>query len=86
VTCSHEEFATIIDLPEGVHQYKFIVDDEWRYNPDLPTMPDRSGAVNNFLEVTCQEDAFDIEDLVTQRMPDDVQDIRFAVRWQYNRA
>lgn len=28
----------------------------------------RSGAVNNFLEVTCQEDAFDIEDLVTQRM------------------
>lgn len=41
--CSHEEFATIIDLPEGVHQYKFIVDDEWRYNPDLPTMPDRYG-------------------------------------------
>jgi 5'-AMP-activated protein kinase regulatory beta subunit len=62
---SHEEFATIINLPVGTHQYKFIVDNEWRYNPDQPTMPDRSGAVNNFLEVDDEEDAFDFEDFVS---------------------
>lgn len=32
---SHGDFVTIIDLPEGDHQYKFYVDGEWRHDPKL---------------------------------------------------
>lgn len=32
---SHGDFVTIIDLPEGEHQYKFYVDGEWRHDPGL---------------------------------------------------
>eukprot|EP01134_Creolimax_fragrantissima_P006022 CFRG6022T1 len=65
MSSSQEEFTTIIDLPVGTHQYKFIVDDEWCYNPDQPTMPDRSGAINNFVEVADEEDDFDFEGFVS---------------------
>lgn len=32
---SHGNFVTIIDLPEGDHQYKFCVDGEWKFDPKL---------------------------------------------------
>lgn len=32
---SHGDFVTIIDLPEGDHQYKFCVDGEWKHDPKL---------------------------------------------------
>ena len=32
---SHGDFVTIIDLPEGDHQYKFCVDGQWRHDPKL---------------------------------------------------
>ena len=32
---SHGDFVTIVDLPEGDHQYKFFVDGEWRHDPGL---------------------------------------------------
>jgi hypothetical protein len=32
---SHGDFVTIIDLPEGEHQYKFFVDGEWRHDPGV---------------------------------------------------
>lgn len=32
---SHGDFVTIVDLPEGEHQYKFCVDGEWRHDPKL---------------------------------------------------
>lgn len=32
---SHGDFVTIIDLPEGEHQYKFFVDGEWKHDPEL---------------------------------------------------
>ena len=32
---SHGEFATIIELPEGEHQYKFFVDGTWIHDPNL---------------------------------------------------
>lgn len=32
---SHGNFVTIIDLPEGDHQYKFYVDGEWKHDPKL---------------------------------------------------
>ena len=32
---SHGDFVTIVDLPEGDHQYKFYVDGEWKHDPRL---------------------------------------------------
>lgn len=32
---SHKDFVTIVDLPEGDHQYKFFVDGEWRHDPKM---------------------------------------------------
>lgn len=32
---SHGDFVTIIDLPEGEHQYKYFVDGEWRNDPQV---------------------------------------------------
>lgn len=32
---SHGDFVTIIDLPEGEHQYKFCVDGEWKHDQKL---------------------------------------------------
>lgn len=32
---SHGDFVTIIDLPEGEHQYKYFVDGEWRHDPSV---------------------------------------------------
>ena len=34
------EFTLLKTLERGVHQYKFIVDNEWRFAPDQPTMRD----------------------------------------------
>ncbi len=28
-----EDFVAIVDLPEGEHQYKFLIDEEWKFNP-----------------------------------------------------
>lgn len=30
---SHADFFTIVDLPEGEHEYKFYVDGQWVTNP-----------------------------------------------------
>lgn len=32
-------------------QYKFIVDGEWKYDPNQPAMYDERGIVNNVMEV-----------------------------------
>lgn len=42
---SHGDFVTIIDLPEGEHQYKFFVDGEWRHDPGLVSIC----GFNNFI-------------------------------------
>ena len=31
---SDGEFVTIVDLPEGEHQYKFVVDGKWEHDPN----------------------------------------------------
>lgn len=32
---SHGDFVTILDIPEGDHEYKFFVDGEWRHDPKI---------------------------------------------------
>jgi len=48
---SGNDFTYIHNLTKGKHAYKFIVDDEWRFAPDQPTVADVEGRVNNFIDV-----------------------------------
>ena len=41
----------LTSLRASAPQYKFIVDDEWKYAPDQTAMYDEAGNVNNVLEV-----------------------------------
>jgi 5'-AMP-activated protein kinase regulatory beta subunit len=50
-TNNTNEFQLYIDIPPGTHQYKFIVDEEWRVNPDQPTTTNPQGVVNNIIDV-----------------------------------
>lgn len=48
---SHGDFVTIIDLPEGDHQYKFCVDGEWKHDPKLKNIDNDIGTKNNLVSV-----------------------------------
>merc|ERR1719356_2331690 len=49
---SGNEFSVVQELPRGVHQYKFIVDDHWRFAPDQPKTQDGHGNMNNVLDIS----------------------------------
>uniref|UniRef100_A0A7S2WI24 Association with the SNF1 complex (ASC) domain-containing protein n=1 Tax=Rhizochromulina marina TaxID=1034831 RepID=A0A7S2WI24_9STRA len=49
---SGNDFTYIHNLKKGKHAYKFIVDDEWRFAPDQPTVADIEGRINNFIDVS----------------------------------
>jgi 5'-AMP-activated protein kinase regulatory beta subunit len=49
---SGNDFVHIHELSRSKHAYKFIVDDEWRFTSDQHTMADKSGNINNFLDLT----------------------------------
>eukprot|EP00877_Chromochloris_zofingiensis_P004634 jgi/Chrzof1/14171/Cz08g28030.t1 len=46
-----KDFTVIKLLPPGVYQYKFIVDGDWKYDPNQPAMYDEMNNVNNAIEV-----------------------------------
>ena len=46
------EFSLLHPLERGIHQYKFIVDGNWRFAGDQPTMRDNQGNINNFIDTT----------------------------------
>lgn len=48
---SHGDFVTIIDLPEGEHQFKFYVDGEWKHDPKLKNVENDVGSKNNMVSV-----------------------------------
>jgi 5'-AMP-activated protein kinase, regulatory beta subunit len=52
---SGNDFTYIHNLKRGKHAYKFIVDQEWRFSPDLATVADIEGRINNFIDVTSFE-------------------------------
>ena len=37
-------------LERGIHYFKFIVDGEWRFDPDLRSCQDAQGNINNVLD------------------------------------
>ena len=49
---SGNDFTYVHNLPKGKHAFKFIVDDEWRFAPDQPTVADVEGRINNFIDIT----------------------------------
>lgn len=48
---SGKDHSILLVLPSGVYQYRFIVDGEWRYIPDLPSTADGMGGIVNLLDV-----------------------------------
>ena len=48
---SHGDFYTIIDLPEGTHQYKFLVDGQWLCDMTEPRVENDIGSENNVVIV-----------------------------------
>nr|CAH7714814.1 unnamed protein product [Callosobruchus chinensis] len=48
---SHGDFVTIIELPEGEHQYKYYVDGEWKNDPSNKIVEDESGEKKNIITV-----------------------------------
>ncbi len=52
---SGQEFYQIIQVPKGVHEYKFLVDGEWKFSLDQPVLQDTSGNVNNVVDIQYYE-------------------------------
>ncbi|KAG1684013.1 5'-AMP-activated protein kinase subunit beta-1 [Nymphon striatum] len=48
---SQGDFVAMINLSEGEHQYKFLVDDQWTYDPNHNTIENESGTKNNVMNV-----------------------------------
>jgi 5'-AMP-activated protein kinase regulatory beta subunit len=54
-----DEFVTVVDLPHGKHQIKFIVDDEWRCSDNLKLSQDKDG--NRVNELVIQDEKGDFQ-------------------------
>ncbi|KAM6601868.1 hypothetical protein CsatA_021477 [Cannabis sativa] len=48
---SGKDFTIMKVLPSGVYQYRFIVDGQWKYTPDLPCAQDDAGNFYNILDL-----------------------------------
>ncbi|XP_058121077.1 5'-AMP-activated protein kinase subunit beta-1 isoform X1 [Anopheles ziemanni] len=55
---SHGDFVTIVNIPEGDHQYKFLVDGEWKHDPKLKNVENDTGITNNL--VTVRQSDFEV--------------------------
>ncbi len=45
-------YTATVTLPEGTHEYKFVVDGNWQIDPGNPSLtPNGTGSVNNVLQV-----------------------------------
>ena len=48
---TENNYILTLNLPRGYHQYKFKIDDEWKYNNKYPTC-NNGGNINNYLDTT----------------------------------
>lgn len=48
---SGKDFIILKVLPSGVYQYRFVVDGQWRYSPDVPWTQDEAGNTYNILDL-----------------------------------
>ncbi|XP_020222556.1 phosphoglucan phosphatase DSP4, amyloplastic [Cajanus cajan] len=62
------------ELPEGLYEYKYIVDGEWTCNKDeLVTSPNKDGHVNNFIQVL--DDSSSVRASLRERLTSDDPDL-----------
>ncbi|KAH0708112.1 hypothetical protein KY290_009617 [Solanum tuberosum] len=54
---SGKDYTVLLVLPSGIYHYKFIVDGEVRYIPELPCVADETGVVFNLLDVNVSENS-----------------------------
>ncbi|KAM3128312.1 hypothetical protein pb186bvf_019609 [Paramecium bursaria] len=65
------EFSIVLPLEKGVHQYKFIVDGDWRFAPEDPTCTDEQGNINNVIDTQRMENrAKELMDSSTKFKPE----------------
>ncbi|XP_077593824.1 5'-AMP-activated protein kinase subunit beta-1a [Stigmatopora nigra] len=68
---SQNTFVTIVELPEGEHQYKFYVDGQWTHDPAEPVVTSQLGTVNNVIQVkTTDFEVFDALMVDSQKCSD----------------
>lgn len=48
---SGKDFTIMKVLPAGVYQYRFLIDGQWRYAPELPWAQDNAGNAYNVLDL-----------------------------------
>ena len=48
------KFYLILNLPKGKYQYKFKVDEEWKFNDKFPIITE-NGIINNIIDITNYE-------------------------------
>ena len=46
------QFEIKISIPRGIHQFKFIVDDQWKCSKDYEIIKDKSNNSNNIIDLT----------------------------------
>lgn len=49
---SGQEFNLVYELPRDKYAYKFIVDNQWCFSSDHPTVADIDGYVNNLMDLS----------------------------------
>lgn len=53
---SKGKFLIFLNLPQGIYQYKYIVDNSWKCCYQFPTIDDGNGNINNVLEIKASEE------------------------------
>jgi 5'-AMP-activated protein kinase regulatory beta subunit len=48
-------FAVSLILRPGKYEYKFIVDSDWKHDPDKPFVSDNHGGYNNVVKIISQD-------------------------------
>lgn len=81
---SGNDYVVCLNLLPGTYQYKFIVDNEWKFAADQPTVRDEMGNINNCVTVEDQSSFMREEPLsgffsdnvtgaaYTQTLPDEI--------------
>lgn len=71
---SQQDFYTIIDLPEGTHQYKYHVDGQWACDNNQEKVPNIFGTENNIVSVKSSDfevfEALGIDNVATGHVDD----------------
>ncbi|XP_071517669.1 5'-AMP-activated protein kinase subunit beta-2 [Panulirus ornatus] len=73
---SEKDFVAIVDLPEGHHEYKFLVDGEWKVNQNEAACNNNMGTQNNTISIS--ESDFEEFENALLRDPNDKKDKLFS--------